>query len=712
MAGITPSPKVVAPKTEAKIRPVWDWQGAQSLAQFAKNCAALQERSPELATQLQKIPFPPNVQANDPQNDRNGWGNDGESRDPNGNNGESGQTAPGSREQSEAIHAEQSRDGNWLLCYEGKPLYSRYRPLEDSRRWMEGELRKSTNAVIFAGLGLGYQIEALLRLRSKALVLLVEPSYALFKAALCLRDLSEILASPHFFCSVGPKAHIDHYLYHFSERCFQLYQLQPLYRAKRDFYLPLQRRILSLLNRFRVNANTLNRFGRLWVQNIALNLRHIATASDAQIFYRQFEGLPFLLIAAGPSLEDALGYLSALRERFVLLAVDTALGVLLQNGIEPDFVISVDPQLLNARHFDGCFAPNTVLLAESCIHPSIFTDTFVRRWRHCALFHSSFPLMARLEARLCPETGAWAKLRSGGSVATAAWDFARNCDGSSLYMLGLDFSYPTLRSHCPGTQPQRQIFAQGERLKPAEQINWQSTICAGTLQSENWNGSQTRSDKRMDIYRNWLEESLKNIAASKSWPNYVLSGCGGQAAKIAGMELLQLPEALKLPPRRNEIEQHINAIFLREQTASKPPQTVRRRLLREELIKIQAEVQEVLEWSAELLALLCEPNAANAEQQKRLQKLQDKISQSPSRRLLGFLFTKTLAQIAGRSPEQALTEQYPMKIANVVTKAAPTHIERVKVYHQFYLSSKFHMYWLATAQKQLEDDNLLATACT
>ena len=302
--------------------------------------------------------------------------------------------------------------------------------------------------------------------------------------------------------------------------------------------------------------------------------------------------------------------------------------------------------------------------------------------------------MARLEASLCPKTGAWAKLRSGGSVATAAWDFARNCNGSALYVLGLDLSYPTLRSHCPGTRPQRRIFAQSHRLRPAEQINWQSTICAGTQLIENWNGGQTRSDKRMNIYRNWLEESLKNTAARKNWPNYVLGGCGGNAAKIAGMELQSLNEALKLPPRRNEIEPRIHSILERT-TQAKTVQNetavhdAQCRKLGKELAKIQAEVQDIYNWSAELPALLCDA----AQQHER----ESKISRSPSRKILGFLFTETLAQIAGRSPEQSTNTETRTSDA----KAVQGQIERVLVYHQFFLSSKFHIYWLAMAQKQL-----------
>ncbi|WGK68789.1 DUF115 domain-containing protein [Candidatus Haliotispira prima] len=688
------SPNVTAhpaePVTETSgILPDWNWQGSLSLSNFRHNCEVLRPRAPELVQQLESCPFPPNFSGNPAAPGT------GESKmAATGNRTDSGITEMAA--QAAAISVRRSRDGHWVLHFRDKPLYSRYRPLEECRKWIEKDLRKETNAAIFAGFGLGYQIEELLRHRSKALILLVEPGYALFKAALCLRDLSGLLSNTCFFCSVGPAANLELYLHHFSERNFQFYQLQALYNCQHKFYQPLQRRIFNLLSRFRINTNTLNRFGRLWVRNMAMNLRYVADTADVAVFYQRFRGLPFLLIAAGPSLEALLPSLDRLRQRFVLLAVDTALGLLLRQGIEPDFVVSVDPQLLNARHFDFCESPNSILVSESCIYPTIFQ----RRWGFRALFHSHFPLMERLEKHLAEEDGTgvgrFGQVRSGGSVATAAWDFARNCKASALYVAGLDLSYPTLRSHCPGTLSQSQSLIRGKRLEPIEHINWRVTISAGARQVDSWQGPELKvlSDKRMNVYRNWLEESLRNLAlAEKSgvepWPNFVIDGSEGHAAKIKGMKLIRLEDALKQPECRPEITQRIDSVrgTIREQQAQglSKPSGYRDKLLKA-LDGLLREVRDIHRWSAELLALLCY-NRRSKSQQKRLQELQGKISRSPSRSILSFFFTETLSQMVGRSPEQL--------------EAGQPERERLQIYQRFYLSSKFHIYWLEIAYRQL-----------
>ena len=262
-----------------------DWQSEVFLANFEHNCKVLRLRAPELVQQLKACPFPPSTSgSNSSQNTQ-----------------ASTATSPADLMAVEAasISVQLSRDGHWVLHFQNKPLYSRYRPIEECKKWIGKDLHKDTNSAIFAGFGLGYQIDEFLSCRSKALILVVESSYALFKAALCLRPLEHLLGNPKFFCSVGPAANLELYLHHFSERNFQFYQLQSLFRFQSSFYQPLQRRILSLLSRFRINTNTLNRFGQLWVKNIAMNLSSAANAADAVFFIGVLKGCLFCFLLQG-----------------------------------------------------------------------------------------------------------------------------------------------------------------------------------------------------------------------------------------------------------------------------------------------------------------------------------------------------------------------------------------------------------------------------
>lgn len=63
----------------------------------------------------------------------------------------------------------------------------------------------------------------------------------------------------------------------------------------------------------------------------------------AKVLEKLFEGKTAVLLAGGPSLDDALPWVISNRQKIAVFAVSRICRQLLQHGIEPDFVFSVDP---------------------------------------------------------------------------------------------------------------------------------------------------------------------------------------------------------------------------------------------------------------------------------------------------------------------------------------------------------------------------------
>lgn len=57
---------------------------------------------------------------------------------------------------------------------------------------------------------------------------------------------------------------------------------------------------------------------------------------------KEFEGMPAILIAAGPSLDNNIEKLKQIKDSVFIMAVDTALNTVLKHDIIPDMTISVD----------------------------------------------------------------------------------------------------------------------------------------------------------------------------------------------------------------------------------------------------------------------------------------------------------------------------------------------------------------------------------
>src|SRR5512133_2757850 len=109
----------------------------------------------------------------------------------------------------------------------------------------------------------------------------------------------------------------------------------------------------SYLSTKEVNIATLAKFEKVWASNIARNIGAFVASPGANRFFGQFGGVPAIVVAAGPSLHASMDFIRKSRGRAVIVAVDTSYRILMSQGIEPHFCIVVDPQMINARYFEG-----------------------------------------------------------------------------------------------------------------------------------------------------------------------------------------------------------------------------------------------------------------------------------------------------------------------------------------------------------------------
>jgi hypothetical protein len=210
-----------------------------------------------------------------------------------------------------------------------------------------------------------------------------------------------------------------------------------------EWYGPVESRIRTWTMRDDVNMATLGKFGKRWVRNLSRNMSAIRdlpgisrltglAAGDGHEFASNGgngagEALPVFLAAAGPGLDGAGPLLPDIRRRCVVVAVDTSLRFLLRYGVEPDFVLVVDPQFWNSRHLDRCAGgERTRLIAESAVYPPVLRMPFKATY----LCGSLFPLGSFIEQQVDPK----GLLGAGGSVATTAWDFARVLGAKEIWI--------------------------------------------------------------------------------------------------------------------------------------------------------------------------------------------------------------------------------------------------------------------------------------
>lgn len=530
----------------------------------------------------------------------------------------------------------------------GISVHSRRDPRREASAQVSASIEGAPSSALVLGFGLGYGVEALREKFPGLPILVLEPDADMFSVALESRDLSAILTDPAISFLVASRPEdVSLRLGGLPLARPGFLRLRPAIEADPAWFGAAEEIIHSWLLRRDINTNTLNRFGRLWVRNLAHNITAFADAPGIARLAGAFRGVPALVLAGGPSLDALLPDLPALAQRMLVIAVNTPLKRCRQAGVEPDFTVVVDPQYWASRFLDwtrpGPAPRRGITVAEPSTHPRVFRtpDTCVY------LCSSLFPLGEALESAV----GEKGKLGAGGSVSTAAWDLARHLGASPIYVAGLDLGFPGLRTHCKGVYTEELWLASSGRLAPLEASSFRSLREIGIFPVRSASGGIAYTDRRMLVYKWWFENQLTQKPDLRS---FTLSPHG---VAVEGMPLAEPSALLALPVVRREI----NAVLEQEKrsAAADGGREARLAALREALGELRLRLGEIADCAGEacrknaavgeLIAKGRDPSAVLAE----LDALDARILGISERSIAGFLVQSLIQRITAKGDARA-----------------------------------------------------------
>ncbi|MDR9750349.1 DUF115 domain-containing protein [Pseudomonas sp. SZMC_28357] len=184
------------------------------------------------------------------------------------------------------------------------------------------------------------------------------------------------------------------------------------------------------------------------------------------------------VIATGPSLEQHFETLRTIRqraERPLFICVDTAYRPLLEHGIRPDIVVSID-QRISARHLPPQDSAGITLVYMPMVDPQV-----LGAWQgpRCVGYSVS-PIYQQLRQQQ-PR----GELYVGGSVIHPAVDLAVKMGATHVTLFGADFAFPGNKTHAGwsdgdlgpqlGAAKHWVLDGQGQRIKT--QLNFRSYLC-------------------------------------------------------------------------------------------------------------------------------------------------------------------------------------------------------------------------------------------
>ncbi len=415
-----------------------------------------------------------------------------------------------------AVEVEARSDGHQVV-YQGKRLYSDANPRAAAARRAAAAVIPSRHLIIIPSPLLWYGVDRLMaREDAPAAVLCVEVDRNL--ATLSAQNIPPALQDdPRItFLTGDDQATLDAALTAIGVDAFSgcdIISLSGGFALNPRRYRALETHLRTVLRANWQNRLSLIRLGRRWLSNVLNNLAELPSSRSLDTL--EADG-PTVMVGAGPSLEHCIGFLQRFRSELTIITVDTALGCLHAAGIQPDYVIVLEAQLINREHLLGLMRRGSTFVFDLSSAPQIVRQVEPQFRCFFASRFTESAFLSRLEAAGLP--GTWIPPR--GSVAVAGLESLSTRIGRPLYLLGTDFSFRPGKPHARGTGSHRWYLRHYSRLHPDSLYEQALQRPLVTLTDKN--GRNARSDTILAGYRLQLRDVLSGMAG----PAYDLSSEG------------------------------------------------------------------------------------------------------------------------------------------------------------------------------------------
>lgn len=260
-------------------------------------------------------------------------------------------------EKLEEIESVKAKDGDLILkaISQSKEyrLNSNYHPKEEARRWLQQyNFLNQMLVITLFGLGNGIFAKAIAeKLKDSDKLLIYEPSSNIFQHVLYHYDLTSLIESEKVLIYVeGINAQtFDLELKKSLNVSNYKNQINCCHPQYGNIFQEAYKKHLNLIkesNLYMVrNINTEIYFSKIFIENILKNIEFLKDSISLNDLKKIVPTtIPAIVIAAGPSVETNINYIKQMKGKAILFAVDRILDYLLECGVEPDFVITIDPK--------------------------------------------------------------------------------------------------------------------------------------------------------------------------------------------------------------------------------------------------------------------------------------------------------------------------------------------------------------------------------
>ncbi|MDQ3440601.1 MAG: DUF115 domain-containing protein [Planctomycetota bacterium] len=372
---------------------------------------------------------------------------------------------------------ERSRSGAPTVVIEsaGREVYlhSRHEPLDEANRLVAHSDFDERVAFFVHGLGLGYHVEAVFDSASdEAVICVVEPDLRMLRTALEARDLSRLIESRRVLLLT--KVDKSEVFVRLAQQMamfslgYETIEHGPSVRLRPEDHAQFREWMEEFTAYSRTSINTLVLNGRRTAENIARNIGWYAATPGMARLKDKHKGTPAIIVSAGPSLRKNKHLIKDAAGKAVIVAVQTTLQPLLELGVEPNYVTSLDYHEICTRFFEKL--PPT-LRTELVAEPKATTAIFGMNPGPISLLGNDFAESLVREMKLNK-----AKLPSGATVAHLAYYLAEHLGCDPIIFVGQDLGFSDGLCYAPGTSYDEVWRPELSRFHTVEMKQWETVV--------------------------------------------------------------------------------------------------------------------------------------------------------------------------------------------------------------------------------------------
>jgi hypothetical protein len=403
-------------------------------------------------------------------------------------------------------------------------LHSKYDPVREAEQLVNSYEYSPTADIAFLGFGLAYHVEEVLKKPAKhGLILIVEADIEILWQACMSRDLRAVFGHPQvaFSVSENPASLFNRLTDHSMSvlaNSLSLLEHPASVKCYEPFYAQVRKSFNDFYTWARVNANTQIAKARDFSRNILRNACVYIESPGINTLFESFRDVPTFIVSAGPSLDKNVCYLQEVGERGIILCVDSALKALLDNGITPDLIVSIDFGKNNVKYFDNIPSEKLCLVFDPEVYPDIPRDF------RGAKFTMNLPGKALCDW-ITEKTGDKGQIPKGLSVSHAAFSIALAMHAGPIIFVGQDLSYPRGAWHSKGSG----VY---QKAEISQEVKSRFVTIDGYF------GGTVQSETSFTVFLTQFESLLNGI-------NVQCYNATEGGARIHGLENISLRDAIR-----------------------------------------------------------------------------------------------------------------------------------------------------------------------